>query len=139
MSPGSSDMDTMITHLVRNVLVGENRGNYDVVQLFMHVLVLSRLMVLQYLNRTMKRQVTPFEYMISQLHPEYVFNGVDIFQSLFHLMILHCDLTQVDTVLFSQLENSVLTFHCFVDEAQILLRKCQNQFLSTDNEAIRSM
>jgi len=53
----------------------------------------------------MNRQITPYEFMISEVHPEYIFNEKDIYLELVESMTDNCNPIHVEYVVFTQLEE----------------------------------
>jgi len=92
----------------------------------------------------MGRAPTPYEWMVAQLHPEFGFGDEagDVFRKLAEALWTQCDPEDIGKQLSIQ-QAALQPFRCFVDEAQVLLDKCPNMFLSlsggTKNQRARPM
>jgi len=67
-------------------------------------------------------KLMPYEWMMAQLHPELFF-GSDVFMKMNIDVFQKCDLIVVGDMLLKRRKELDLSFHCFVDEAQILLKE----------------
>jgi len=72
--------------------------------------------------------MTPYEWMMAQLYATFVF-GSDIFRTINEKVLRQCDLITVDDMLSEGSKKISLVFHCFVDEAQVLLETCPKYFV----------
>jgi len=74
LNPGFSDMNSIVGYL-GDLLRPAGKGgqtDYVIVRQHLDILILVRIKVFQFLIDTMLRKPTPYEWMMAQLHPDFV-------------------------------------------------------------------